>query len=481
MTSDSCYIDGRWEAPRAPAWHDVVDPATGSVLTRWALGGAAEVDRAVGAARAAFPAWSATTPAERAAVLARLVEVLVAHEPAFAAAVTSDMGAPVRLARGAQAPAAAAHTRVALAALAEVPWRTRRGRTLVEREPIGVCALITPWNWPLNQIACKVAPALAAGCTMVLKPSEMAPLSAQRFAEALHLAGVPPGVFNLVAGDGPTVGDALARHPEVDLVSFTGSTRAGAAVARAAADTIKRVAQELGGKSAHLVLPDADLARAVTLGVRAVLQNSGQSCNAPTRLLVPRDRLAEAEAVAREVAEGTVVGDPRDERTHMGPLASARQFARVQEYLALGLAEGARLVTGGPGRPAHLADGPLAGGAFVRPTVFSDVHNGHRIAREEIFGPVLCLLPYADEAEAIAIANDSPYGLAAWVQSGDPARALGVARQLRVGMVHLNGAPVDHRAPFGGYKQSGNGREWGVEGLLEFLETKAILGAQAEG
>ena len=477
MTTDRCYINGHWEAPRAPVWHDVFDPATGARLAPWALGGAEEVDRAVRAAHAAFPVWSATAPEERLAVLERVLAALVAHEAAFAEAVTRDMGAPVRLARGAQAPAAAAHVRVAREVLATFPWQVRRGRARIEHEAIGVCALITPWNWPLNQIACKVAPALAAGCTMVLKPSEMAPSSAHHFAEALHAAGVPAGVFNLVTGDGPNVGAALAQHPAVDMVSFTGSTRAGAAVSHAAADTIKRVALELGGKSANLVLDDAGLERAVTHGVRAVLQNSGQSCNAPTRLLVPRARLADAEAIARTVVERTVVGDPHDDRTHMGPLANARQWTRVQEYLTIGTAEGARVVVGGPGRPEHLADGPCAAGAFVRATVFSDVRNSMRIAREEIFGPVVCLLPYDHEDDAVAIANDSPYGLSAYVQSGDPERALRVARRLRAGNVHLNGAPVDYAAPFGGYKQSGNGREWGEEGLREFLEVKAILGA----
>jgi aldehyde dehydrogenase (NAD+) len=470
-----CYIDGAWVAPVAPHPFDVIDPATDAVTGRLTLGGAEDADRAVRAARAAFPAFAATSREERLALLDRVVAALRAREGELADAVTREMGAPVRLARGAQAPAGAAHMRVARDVLAGFASGERRGRTLIEREPIGVCALITPWNWPVNQVACKVAPALAAGCTMVLKPSEMAPLSALVFADALHSAGVPAGVFNLVQGDGPTVGEALAGHPEVDLVSFTGSTRAGAQVARVAAGSVKRVLQELGGKSANVILDDADLERAVTHGVRAVLQNSGQSCNAPTRMLVPRASLAQAEAIAQAVAERTVVGDPRAEGTHMGPLASARQFARVQEYIALGLAEGARLVTGGPGRPPH-----LEAGCFARPTVFSDVHNAMRIAREEIFGPVLCLLPYDTEDDAIAIANDSPYGLAAYVSSGDPQRALRVARRLRAGNVHLNGAPVDHGAPFGGYRQSGNGREWGLEGFLEFLEVKAILGAPAD-
>lgn len=476
MTTETCYIDGAWRAPQAAATHPVIDPSTGDQIDQWALGGDAEVQLAVQSARAAWPAWAATPLEERLAVLERIIARLVEHEAALAEAVTRDIGAPVRLARGAQAPAAAAHFRVARTAAESFAWRTMRGRARIEHEPIGVCALITPWNWPLNQMACKVAPALAAGCTVILKPSEMAPQSAHRFAEALHAANVPRGVFNLVTGTGPEVGDALARHPDVDLVSFTGSTRAGAAVAHAAADRIARVTQELGGKSANLVLDDADLTRAVTQGVRAVLQNSGQSCNAPTRLLVPRRQLTEAEAIARTVVDATVVGDPRDERTHMGPVASLVQFERVQTYLTLGEQEGAHLVTGGAGRPAHLAGTSHARGAFVRPTVFSNVDNGMRIAREEIFGPVLCLLPYDTEDEAIAIANDSPYGLAAYVQSADADRALRVARQLRAGNVHLNGAPVDYAAPFGGYKQSGNGREWGEEGVREYLEVKSILG-----
>jgi aldehyde dehydrogenase (NAD+) len=466
------YIDGAWVSPAAAHAHDVIDPATEQPIARVSLGGTTDVDYAVRAARAAFPAFSRTTREERLDLLDRIIASLIAREAELADVLTREMGAPQRLARGAQVPAGLAHFCVARTVLASYAFRETRGRASIEREPIGVCALITPWNWPLNQIACKVAPALAAGCTMVLKPSEMAPLNALLLADAMHEAGVPAGVFNLVLGDGPVVGEALARHPEVDMVSFTGSTRAGVQVAKAAANTVKRVTQELGGKSANLILDDADLERAVTNGVRAVLSNSGQSCNAPTRLLVPRARLAEAEAIAKVAAERTVVGDPSAEGVHMGPVASARQFERVQELIAAGLAEGARLVTGGPGRPPHLATG-----WYVQPTVFSDVHNGMRIAREEIFGPVLCLLPHDGDDEAIAIANDSPYGLAAYVSSADPARALRVARALRAGNVHLNGAPVDHAAPFGGYKQSGNGREWGEEGLAEYLEVKAILGA----
>jgi aldehyde dehydrogenase (NAD+) len=472
MLHDHFYIDGAWIAPDPTSWHDVMNPATGTCEVRIPLGTVADVDRAVLAARRAFPEWAAASTASRVAVLDRLHEALVAREAAFAACITREMGAPSRLARGAQAPAAAAHVRIAREVLAGYPFERSDGRVRIRREPIGVCALITPWNWPLNQIACKVAPALAAGCTMVLKPSEMAPLCAVLFAEAIHEAGVPAGVFNLVQGDGPTVGMALAAHPDIDMVSFTGSTRAGVQVAQAAAPSVKRVTQELGGKSANLVLDDADLERAVTHGVRAVLQNSGQSCNAPTRLLVHHAHLAEAEAIARAVAERTVVGDPTDPGTHMGPVASVRQFERVQAFLQQAVADGARIVTGGPGRPDHLPSG-----CYVRPTVFSDVRPDMAIAREEVFGPVLCLLPYRDEAQAISLANDSPYGLSAYVTSGDAERALRVARQLRAGMVHLNGAPIDHTAPFGGYKQSGNGREWGVAGFEEFLETKAILGA----
>jgi aldehyde dehydrogenase (NAD+) len=338
-------------------------------------------------------------------------------------------------------------------------------------EPVGVCALITPWNWPVNQIACKVVPALAAGCTMVLKPSELAPLSAVAWTRVIEEAGVPAGVFNLVQGDGPVVGAALAAHPDVDMVSFTGSTRAGAEVARNAAPSIKRVHQELGGKSPNLLLDDSDLGRAVKAGVLAVMQNSGQSCNAPTRMLVPEPWLDEVEEVAREVVNAVRVGDPADARTQMGPLVSQAQWQRVQSLIEKGIAEGARLVAGGPGRPEGIGRG-----WFARPTLFSQVSPDMTIAREEIFGPVLSILPYRDEEEAVRIANDTPYGLSAYLWSADPVRASRVARRLRAGMVHINGAPLDNRAPFGGYKMSGNGREWGAHGLREFLETKAIMG-----
>jgi aldehyde dehydrogenase (NAD+) len=384
------------------------------------------------------------------------------------------MGAPMSLAKAAQAPAGLAHLTQALAVLKDFPFIEAKGTTRILREPVGVCALITPWNWPMNQIMCKVAPALAAGCTMILKPSEIAPLSGILTAQLLHEAGLPPGVFNLVNGEGPVVGAALAAHPGVDMVSFTGSTRAGTQVAKAAADTVKRVAQELGGKSANIILDDADFGRAVKHGVRACFSNSGQSCNAPTRMLVPRARLAETVAIAKDTAEAVVPGDPRAQGTTIGPVASQSQFEKVQRLIEQGIAEGAEVVVGGPGRPPGLERG-----YYVRPTVFSNVSNSMTVAREEIFGPVLCILPYDDEAEAVRIANDTPYGLSGYVSSADPERALRVASRLRTGNVHLNGATVDYAAPFGGYKQSGNGREWGEFGFEEFLEVKAVMGCPA--
>jgi len=356
--------------------------------------------------------------------------------------------------------------------LQEFKFEEQRGSTLMRKEPIGVCGLITPWNWPVNQIACKVAPALAAGCTMVLKPSEIAPLSGYLFAQILHDAGVPAGVFNLVNGDGPTVGAAISSHPGIDMVSFTGSTRAGVAVATAAAPTVKRVTQELGGKSANIVLDDANVAEVVAAGVQAVVMNSGQSCNAPTRMLVPRARMKEAIAAAKAAAEAVKVGDPFADGTNIGPIANKTQFAKVQALIKKGIEEGAELVAGGPDLPAGLTKG-----YFVKPTVFANVRNDMTIAREEIFGPVLSILPYDTEEDAVRIANDTPYGLSGYVSAGDTQHALKVASQLRTGNVHLNGAGPDFGAPFGGYKQSGNGREWGGFGFEEFLEVKAVMGA----
>jgi aldehyde dehydrogenase (NAD+) len=388
--------------------------------------------------------------------------------------ISQEIGSPAGLSRGAQAPAGLAHLNEIVKVMGQFKFEELKGTTLMRKEPIGVCGLITPWNWPMNQIVCKVAPALAAGCTMVLKPSELAPLSAYLFAQILHEAGLPAGVFNLVNGDGPTVGASIASHPDVAMVSFTGSTRAGIAVASAAAPTVKRVTQELGGKSANIILEDADLASAVKEGVQACFRNSGQSCNAPTRMLVPRSKMAEAVKAAELAADATRVGDPFAEGTHIGPLASKAQFEKVQRLINKGVEEGATLVTGGLGRP----DG-LTKGYFVKPTVFTDVRNDMTIAREEIFGPVLCIIAYENEDDAVRIANDTPYGLSGFVSAGDVERARRVAKRIRAGNVHLNGTRVDFAGCFGGYKQSGNGREWGEAGLEEFLELKAIFGYQA--
>jgi aldehyde dehydrogenase (NAD+) len=385
------------------------------------------------------------------------------------------MGAPFWLSKAAQAATGLAHFAQAIEVLKTYPFEEARGRTMIVREPVGVCGLITPWNWPINQIACKVAPALAAGCTIVLKPTEVAPMNAILFTEILHQAGVPPGVFNLVNGDGPTVGAAIASHPGIDMVSFTGSTRAGVQVAINAAPTVKRVTQELGGKSANIILDDADFQTAVAGGVTGCFTNSGQSCNAPTRMLVPASRQAEAIAIAKAAAERMMVGDPFQEGVKLGPVVSEVQFNKIQGLIQRGIDEGAQLVTGGVGRP----DG-LGTGFYVKPTVFAGVNNSMTIAREEIFGPVLAILPYESEEDAIAIANDTPYGLSGYVSSGDLEHARRVASRLRTGNVHLNGAPGAFDAPFGGYKQSGNGREWGVNGFEEFLETKAVLGYQGK-
>jgi aldehyde dehydrogenase (NAD+) len=469
------YIDGQWVRPAQPGKTlDVVNPATEQVFARVSAGTAADVDRAVAAARRAFETYGRTSREDRVALLERIIAAYQKRLETIAETISSEMGAPMSLAKGAQAPAGLGHLKQTLAVLKNYDFVETKGTTRILREPVGVCGLITPWNWPMNQIMCKVAPALAAGCTMVLKPSEIAPLSGILTAEILHEAGVPAGVFNLVNGEGPVVGAAMAAHPGIDMMSFTGSTRAGTQVAKAAADTVKRVAQELGGKSANIILDDADLGRMVKHGVRACFNNSGQSCNAPTRMLVPRGRLAEAVAMAKETAEATTVGDPRGEKTHLGPVVSKAQFDKIQRLIENGISEGAELVTGGTGRPAGLERG-----YYVKPTVFANVRNDMTIAREEIFGPVLSILPYDNEEDAIRIANDTPYGLSGYVSSGDPERAFRVASRLRTGNVHLNGATVDYAAPFGGYKQSGNGREWGEFGFEEFLEVKAVMGCPA--
>ena len=464
------YIGGTWVEPRSSDTLPVIDPATEEVIETIAMGGPDDVDAAVAAARSAFDGFAATTVQDRAALLDRVIEVYQARMGDLAAAVRSEMGAPTSLAQTAQVPAALAHLTTARALIEDFPFEEESGSTLVVREPVGVCALITPWNWPLNQIACKVAPALAAGCTMVLKPSEVAPLDALIFAEILDEAGVPAGVFNLVNGNGLDVGQPLASHPEVDMVSFTGSTRAGTAVAAAAAPSVKRVAQELGGKSANIVLDDADLDAVVRRDVTRMCNNSGQSCNAPSRMLVPRDLLARAAEVAADAAGSIRVGDPTDEATTIGPVVSQTQYDRIQALIEKGIGEGATLVAGGPGRP----DG-LDVGYYVRPTVFTDVTNDMTIAQEEIFGPVLVMIGYDDDDDAVRIANDTRYGLSGYV-SGSQDRARDIARRIRTGNVHVNGAGPDFDAPFGGYKQSGNGREWGRLGFEEFLETKAIMG-----
>ena len=423
------------------------------------------------AAKRAFDSFSETTVEQRLALLRRIIDVYKAKSEEMAEMISLEMGAPSSLSGKAQVPAGLGHLLEAARLLEHFQFEEIKGSTLMRKEPIGVCGLITPWNWPMNQIACKVAPALAAGCTMVLKPSELAPLSAYLFAQILDEAKVPPGVFNLINGDGATVGAAIAAHPDLAMVSFTGSTRAGIAVATAAAPTVKRVTQELGGKSANILLDDADFGKAVRDGVQSCFRNTGQSCNAPTRMLVPESRMSEAAEVAKQEAESVKMGDPRSKETNMGPLAGKAQFEKVQRLIEQGIAEGATLVVGGPGRPEGISKG-----YFVKPTVFANVRNDMTIAREEIFGPVLCIIPYQDEDDAVRIANESPYGLAGFVTSGDLDRARRVAKRIRSGNVHINGARVDFSGCFGGYKQSGNGREWGEAGLEEFLELKAVFG-----
>ncbi len=464
------YIDGKWVEPLEPKTLEVINPATEAVCGRIALGSAADVDRAVNAALKAFETFSRTSREERLALLERIVAELERRHEDMAKAITEEMGAPVWLAQRAQAAMGAAHFRTAIEVLRSYRFEERRDATTIVKEPIGVCGFITPWNWPLNQIACKVAPALATGCTMVLKPSEIAPFSAMVFAEVLEAAGVAPGVFNLINGDGPTVGAAISAHPGVSMVSFTGSTRAGVEVAKNAAPTVKRVCQELGGKSPNILLEDADMETAVAAGVNAVMRNSGQSCNAPTRMLAPRKRMGEVIDFARTAAEATTVGDPNG-NAQMGPLVSEAQWKKVQALIQKGLEEGATLVAGGMGKPEGLQRG-----YYVKPTVFANVTKDMTIAREEIFGPVLSILGYDTVTEAIEIANDTEYGLSAYVSGGDRARLIEVASRLRAGQVHLNNAPMDLMAPFGGYKMSGNGREMGDHAFAEFLETKAILG-----
>lgn len=467
------YIDGKWVAPVAAKELAVVNPATEEEIGVISLGGAADVDQAVAAASRAFETFSETSVAERLALLKKIIEIYQARMDAIAETISEEMGAPPWLAKAAQAPAGLAHLLEIVKVLEPFEFEETKGTTLLRKEPIGVCGLITPWNWPMNQVLCKVAPALAAGCTMVLKPSEIAPLSAYLFAQILDEAGVPAGVFNLVNGDGPTVGAAISTHPDVAMVSFTGSTRAGVAVATAAAPTVKRVTQELGGKSANIILEDADLESAVKEGVNACFRNTGQSCDAPTRMLVPRGKMDAAVAAAKQAAEATKVADSTAKGS-IGPLSSEAQFEKVQKLIAAGISEGATLVTGGTGRPEGVSKG-----YFVKPTVFGNVRNDMTIAREEIFGPVLSLIAYEDEENAVEIANDTVYGLSGYVTSGDLERARRVAKRIRSGNVHINGARIDFAGCFGGYKQSGNGREWSEAGLEDYLELKAIFGYSA--
>jgi len=476
MTYDNrqFYIDGAWVDPVDPKELKVINPATEEVAGVISMGSSKDVDRAVMAARRAFDGYSRSSPAERLALMERILAAYKAHYDEIAQAISIEMGAPITLSKGSQTGIGVGHISAMIDVLKNFKFEEMHGTVRLVQEPVGVCALITPWNWPMNQVAAKVVPALAAGCTMVLKPSEYSPFSAIIWAKVMHEAGVPAGVFNLINGDGTGVGAPLSSHREVDMVSFTGSTRAGSEVARNAAASVKRVHQELGGKSPNVLLDDADFERAVTKSVLHVFQNSGQSCNAPTRMLVPAGKLAEVEAIAKRVAESVITGDPTSEKTNLGPVVSKLQFERVEGYIAKGIAEGAKVVIGGSGRP----DG-LTKGYFVKPTIFSNVRNDMTIAREEIFGPVLCILPYDNEEQAVQIANDTPYGLAAYVWSKDNLHARRIGARIRAGQVTLNGASGNMNTPFGGFKMSGNGREWGEFGLRDFLEVKAVIGVDA--
>ncbi|WP_417711153.1 aldehyde dehydrogenase family protein [Roseibium aggregatum] len=465
------FIGGVWREAKGSSLGTVVNPATEEGICQFSLGNGEDVNTAVNAARKAFAAWSRTSSEYRAGLLDRLSALIEERSELFAQCLSLEMGAAIEYARSAQVPLAVAHVKTAREVLANLSFVRQRGSTAITYEAIGVCALITPWNWPLYQITAKVAPALAAGCTVILKPSELSPLSALLFAEVVEEAGFPAGVFNLVNGDGPGVGARLAAHPDIDMISITGSTRAGIAVAQAAAPTVKRVAQELGGKSPNVILPDADLDRAVAPGVAAAFRNLGQSCSAPTRMIVPRALLPEIETLAARASDEIVVGNPLSEKSSHGAIANRAQFDRIQTMIDVGIAEGAKLLVGGPGRPEGLTSG-----LYVRPTIFSEVRTDMRIAQEEIFGPVLCIIPYETLEEAVAIANDTVYGLGAHVQGKDMNVVKDVASRIRSGQVHLNYPAWDPHAPFGGFKQSGNGREYGLEGVLEYLEVKSILG-----
>ncbi|KQU64957.1 aldehyde dehydrogenase [Aminobacter sp. DSM 101952] len=469
------FIDGKWVAPTVAKELEVINPADEQPFAVISLGSSADVDKAVAAAQRAFPAWSATSREERIALLEKLLAAYKRRVRDMAQAISWEMGAPIKLALESQAASGSGHIRSFIEVLKgfefEEPLNEKNPQERIVREPIGVCGLITPWNWPMNQVALKVVPALAAGCTVVLKPSEIAPMSSIVFVEMMEEAGFPAGVFNMVNGDGPTVGEAMSRHPGIDMMSFTGSTRAGVAVTKAASETVKRVALELGGKSPNIVFDDADLTDAVTRGLAHCFENTGQSCNAPTRMLVQRPVYDKAVDIAAKYAATVKIGNPAEDGDHIGPLSSDVQFDKVQGMIDAGIKEGARVVAGGPGRPEGFNRG-----YYVRPTVFADANNDMRIAREEIFGPVVAMIPFDTEEEAIAIANDTPYGLSAYVQTGDKARAQRVARKLRAGMVQINGTSRPYGSPFGGYKQSGLGREGGKWGIEDFLEVKAISG-----
>ncbi|NEV77094.1 aldehyde dehydrogenase family protein [Rhodopseudomonas sp. BR0C11] len=468
------YIDGAWVDPVVKKSTPVVNPATEEAMYEVALGSKADVDKAVAAAKRAFETFSVTSREERIALLEKVVAIYKSRMKEIGAAISDEMGAPLPMAEKMQAGAGLGHIMSTLDVLKNYQFEEPLGSAMIVREPIGVVGMITPWNWPLNQIACKVAPAIAAGCTMVLKPSEFTPTSALLFAEILHEAGLPKGVFNLVNGLGPEVGAAMSEHPDIDMISFTGSTRAGIDVAQRAAPTVKRVSQELGGKSPNVILEDADLTKAVTGGVMHMFNNSGQSCNAPSRMIVPLSKMKEVAAIARGVAEKTKAGDPRGEGTTIGPVVNRIQWDKIQTLINKGIEEGATLVAGGPGLPEGVNKG-----FYVRPTVFADVTKDMTIAREEIFGPVLVIMGAKDENEAVELANDTPYGLAGYVSAGSVDRARAVGRKIRAGNVNLQGVPNERTAPFGGYKQSGNGREWGKFGLEEYLEVKAIAGFNA--
>ncbi|GAB7528363.1 aldehyde dehydrogenase family protein [Pseudomonas sp. 3A(2025)] len=468
---DRFYIGGQWVEPQGEQTLDVINPATETCIGQVAMGSEADAVSAIQAARQAFAAYSRTTREERIHYLERILERYNARYDELVQAVTLELGSPLALSRDAQVSTGQIHLETTLQALRDFAFEEQRGDVLVAREAIGVCTLITPWNWPLNQIVCKVAPALAAGCTMVLKPSEIAPLSALLFAGILDEAGLPPGVFNLVNGSGSEVGNVLTRHPEVDMVSFTGSTRAGVAVAKNAADTVKRVAQELGGKSPNLIFADADLRSAVTQGIDACFSNTGQSCDAPTRMLVPEQCYEEVVQIAQAHVRTIKVGDPMDPDSVLGPVISRAQFEKIQDLIQSGLDEGAQLICGGAGRPDNLPQG-----YYVKPTIFGNATMDMRIVREEIFGPVLCIQTYSSEEQAIALANEGVYGLAAYVQSADLQRARRVARQLRAGSVYINYPEWSPQAPFGGYKHSGNGREYADWGIHDYLEIKGISG-----